>query len=62
MALPVFSVNTVDEAKQILVHFGKKAYFGPEYYWPDFSGTAEELAAIIERIQEFYEDVLAKEA
>lgn len=61
-ALPVFSVNTVDEAKQILVHFGKKSYFGPEYYWPNVTGNVDQLEEIGELIQEFYEDVLAKEA
>jgi hypothetical protein len=52
----------VDEAKQILVHFGKKAYFGPEYYWPNVTGNVDQLEEIGGLIQEFYEDVLAKEA
>lgn len=43
-ALPIMSVNTEDEAKSLLVTYGKLGYDGI-YLWPNFKGTVEAMKA-----------------
>lgn len=62
VALPVFSVDTIEQAQAIQVLFGRKQY-GPHpdmpgrswYRWTDFGGTLEELDAITERLKQWWE-------
>jgi hypothetical protein len=58
-ALPVFSVDTIDEARYVLVHFGKRSYTG-SYYWTGFSGRWESLPKITREIQTYYNSVLKR--
>ncbi len=53
-ALPVFSVNTIEEAEQILVHFGKRHYEGGDYYWFPFSGDYNQLFEITDVLRDYY--------
>jgi len=57
-ALPVFSVNTPEEAERIMVHFGKRSYDGTGYYWSGFSGDFRDLPAVTDRIQGYYDSIL----
>ncbi len=53
-ALPVFSVNTVEEARELFTHFGKLAYDG-RYYWTDFiPGDLDQLDQITDQIADYY--------
>ncbi len=54
-AMPVFSVDTVEEAKQLLVHFGKKSYDGKFYIWPDFPGTIEAMEEVTDILMRYYD-------
>lgn len=61
-ALPVFSVNTIDEAQFIQVTFGRRQYHehpdipGQGWYrWTDFDGNVESLAICTARIQKWWE-------
>lgn len=51
-ALPVFSVDTEEEAKAIMVRFCRLQYDG-RYTWTDFGGTLEELEGVARRMQSF---------
>ena len=60
-ALPVFSVNTVDEAKQIQVRFCALQYTEhpnqpgrPWYVLPGFGGELSDLEHVTEMFAEFY--------
>lgn len=62
-ALPVFSVNTVEEAMRLQVHFGAKQYTShPEqptrdwFVWPAFSGTIEQLDELTAAFTAFYDE------
>lgn len=53
-AIPVFSVDTVEDAEQILTHFGKLSYDGGDYYWHPFSGDYNELFEITDTLRDYY--------
>lgn len=64
-ALPVFSVDSEDQAHQIQVRFGRKQYIDhpelpgkPWYKWTDFDGNLDSLDAISESCREFYDEYL----
>lgn len=51
-ALPVFSVDTVKQAKGIMTRYCRLQYDG-RMTWTDFGGTLEELEQIACRMQNF---------
>lgn len=52
-ALPVFSVDTVEEAKAIQVRFCRLSYDG-RYMWTDFPvGKVEALDAVTKTLEKF---------
>lgn len=67
-ALPVFSVDTVQQAESIQVHFCNLQYVEhpqmpgkPWYRWTAFPGTLEALDDVTSKMREFYETrLLAK--
>lgn len=67
LALPVFSVDTEEQAQEIQTLFGRKQYVAhpqlpgqPWYRWTDFTGNVDDLDAITERIQRDYWDKRAR--
>ena len=66
-ALPVFSVNTVEQAKDIQVRFGKVQYKEhpllpnqPWYRWSGFDGNVETLEEITRQIRSFFQQQEAR--
>lgn len=62
-ALPVFSVDTEEQAREIQILFGRNQYIQhPEipgqawFKWTDFSGNADDLDAVTEKIRRVYWD------
>ena len=60
-ALAVFSVDTVEQAKDIQVLFGRRQYGEhpeipgqPWYRWTDFSGELDDLEEVSRKIQTMY--------
>lgn len=61
MALPVFSVDTAEQAEAIQVRFCRRQYAShprllgkPWYRWTDFSGELDDMQAVTEAMHEFY--------
>ena len=50
-ALPVTSVDSVEEAELIQAHFCRLSYDGKRYVWPNFSGDVNDLWAVSEKIE-----------
>jgi hypothetical protein len=64
-ALPVFTVDTVDQAKAVQARFGRLQYGEhpqqpglPWYRWTDFGGEVEDLDGVSDAIREFYHQQL----
>lgn len=51
-ALPVFSVDTVKQAKGIMVRYCRLQYDG-RMTWTDFSGNVDDLEQVAIRMQSF---------
>lgn len=61
VALPVFSVDTVEQAQAIQVLFGRRQYVEhpqipgrPWYRWTDFPGELDALDGITERLAQWW--------
>lgn len=60
-ALPVFSVDTIEQAKEAQVLFGRQQYVEhpqipgqPWYRWTDFDGNVESLTGVTERLRDWW--------
>src|SRR5689334_521905 len=67
-ALPVFSVDTVEQARAVQVRFGRLQYGEhpqlpgrPWYRWTDFSGDVAQLDGVSNAIRTFYHAHLVKD-
>lgn len=49
-ALPIFSVHTEEQARDLFVRFGRKAYDSDTYIWTGFNGSVESLPGIGQEI------------
>lgn len=65
VALPVFSVDTLDQANEIQVRFCRAQYdphpLMPEKTWyvlNDFSGKAEDLPRVTEMFRAYWRDIM----
>lgn len=61
VALPVFSVDTEEQAEAIQIRFGRLQYVEhpampgrPWYRWTDFDGKLESLDRVTETLRHFY--------
>ncbi len=62
-ALPVFSVDTEEEAKTIQVSFCKLTYDNKRYVWNNFPvHDYNYLGTVSDKIREFYERLKARQS
>lgn len=68
VALPVFTVDTEEQARDIQIRFGRRQYDNhpllpgqPWYRWTDFPGTLEALDDVSDRCDIWYHGYILKQ-
>lgn len=62
-ALPVFGVDTTDDAFQLQVRFGRLTYDGKRFLYSrdDFNGDYEEMGSVTRTFREHYDRMQQRE-